>query len=49
VLWDGDPLDATSRAQRVWIEGKQVFAYVVWSRLGPFGHQRGVVTPCPST
>ena len=28
VLWDGDPLDATSRAQRVWIEGKQVYAYV---------------------
>ncbi|PZE57255.1 amidohydrolase [Curtobacterium sp. MCPF17_001] len=28
VLWDGDPLDATSRAQRVWIEGEQVFAYV---------------------
>lgn len=27
VLWDGDPLDATSRAQRVWIEGRQVFAY----------------------
>lgn len=28
VLWDGDPLDATSRAQRVWIDGRQVFAYV---------------------
>ncbi|PYY33454.1 amidohydrolase [Curtobacterium sp. MCPF17_011] len=28
VLWDGDPLDATSRAQRVWIEGEQVFRYV---------------------
>jgi imidazolonepropionase-like amidohydrolase len=28
VLWDGDPLDASSRAQRVWIEGEQVYAYV---------------------
>lgn len=36
VLWDGDPLDATSRAQRVWIEGKQVYAYV---------DGRGVTTP----
>ncbi len=28
VLWDGDPLDATSRATRVWIDGKTVFEYV---------------------
>jgi imidazolonepropionase-like amidohydrolase len=27
VLWSGDPLDATSRATRVWIDGKQVFAW----------------------
>jgi imidazolonepropionase-like amidohydrolase len=27
VLWDGDPLDATSRATRVWIDGKSVFTY----------------------
>ncbi|MBK0296519.1 amidohydrolase family protein, partial [Bacillus sp. S34] len=27
VLWDGDPLDATSRATRVWIDGKSVFAW----------------------
>ncbi|WP_242090920.1 amidohydrolase [Curtobacterium sp. DN_7.5] len=28
VLWDGDPLAATSRATRVWIEGAQVFEWV---------------------
>ncbi|SBN62829.1 Imidazolonepropionase [Curtobacterium sp. 9128] len=27
VLWSGDPLDATSRATRVWIEGRQVFEW----------------------
>ncbi|MFA0850912.1 amidohydrolase [Curtobacterium sp. WHRI 8282] len=27
VLWDGDPLDATSRATRVWIDGKSVFTW----------------------
>ncbi len=27
VLWDGDPLAATSRATRVWIEGAQVFEW----------------------
>ncbi|OII22599.1 amidohydrolase [Curtobacterium sp. MCBA15_016] len=27
VLWDGDPLDATSRATRVWIEGESVFEW----------------------
>jgi imidazolonepropionase-like amidohydrolase len=27
VLWDGDPLDATSRATHVWIEGASVFAW----------------------
>jgi imidazolonepropionase-like amidohydrolase len=27
VLWSGDPLDAMQRAQRVFIEGRQVFAY----------------------
>ena len=27
VLWDGDPLDATSRATRVWIDGETVFAW----------------------
>ncbi|MBF4607210.1 amidohydrolase [Curtobacterium sp. VKM Ac-1393] len=27
VLWDGDPLDATSRATRVWIDGRQVFEW----------------------
>ncbi|MFJ3384127.1 MULTISPECIES: amidohydrolase [unclassified Curtobacterium] len=27
VLWSGDPLDATSRATRVWIDGRQVFAW----------------------
>ncbi|TCK59157.1 amidohydrolase [Curtobacterium sp. PhB136] len=27
VLWSGDPLDATSRANRVWIDGRQVFEW----------------------
>ncbi|MFJ7287669.1 amidohydrolase [Curtobacterium sp. NPDC098951] len=27
VLWDGDPLDATSRATRVWIAGESVFEW----------------------
>ncbi|OIH97376.1 amidohydrolase [Curtobacterium sp. MCBA15_001] len=27
VLWSGDPLDATSRATRVWIEGQQVYTW----------------------
>ncbi|WP_144764141.1 amidohydrolase [Curtobacterium sp. 9128] len=27
VLWTGDPLDATSRATRVWIDGRQVYAW----------------------
>ena len=27
VLWDGDPLDATSRATRVWIDGESVFTW----------------------
>jgi imidazolonepropionase-like amidohydrolase len=27
VLWSGDPLDATSRATRVWIDGRQVFEW----------------------
>jgi imidazolonepropionase-like amidohydrolase len=27
VLWDGDPLDATSRATRVWIDGATVYEW----------------------
>ena len=27
VLWDGDPLAATSRATRVWIEGASVYEW----------------------
>lgn len=27
VLWEGDPLDTRNRAQRVWIEGREVLRY----------------------
>jgi imidazolonepropionase-like amidohydrolase len=27
VLWSGDPLDTTSRAQRVWIDGREVYTW----------------------
>jgi imidazolonepropionase-like amidohydrolase len=27
VVWSGDPLDVFSRAERVWIEGRSVYAY----------------------
>ncbi len=56
VLWDGDPLDATSRAQRVWIDGRQVFAYVdgqgVTTRAGdavaPVTRPRDPAAPVPT-
>jgi len=36
VLWDGDPLDATSRAVRVWIDGASVYEWA---------EGRGTTTP----
>lgn len=34
VIWSGDPLDVMSRAQRVFIEGREVYTYDETARKG---------------
>ncbi len=36
VIWSGDPLDVMSRAERVWIDGREIYRYDYTRREGVF-------------
>jgi len=37
VIWSGDPLDVTSRAERVYIDGREIYSYDYGRGEGTFG------------
>jgi imidazolonepropionase-like amidohydrolase len=45
VIWSGDPLDVRSRAEAVYIEGREVYRYDYGSRAGVFATTPGGFNP----